>query len=767
MIIFLDSQGSLVNKQYSPIYQGSNMANEIVVVAPIPKATQVLAYFTLPNKNVTKPRLVKAETSIIDKITLEDKEYGIWSLKLDRAVTSYYGKASVQFYFVGASETLTSENVAFDILEGIAPIKPEELDDKTTLEQILELLSHIYNVNDTLEIKVEEAENKVNILENKVENKQDKLTAGANIIIKDNVISAIGGGSGGEGSSGPIDTELDKESFNAVANSPVATAIEEINQDLKGIEDRVVDLEENGSASNIVVDTEVNADSDNAISNKAVFENYVRKATTKSGMYLYARDGANDKMLGTTSAAHTGSIPPGQIPRYNYNYNDTENEISAVLLTGTPKYSYHAANKKYVDEQFNKLQSLFGEKLYAICETTDTYNSRETANGMSIVNNSQAVIKRVQGNTMSVDGVLKNATFKGIKSTGKNLFDSFSTPDYNSGKWEGNTGGEGGSLYSTGIAGTLKCNGTVNGGANGMLIGYLKAGTKITISCYLSFSDTLLSNLKDDSKAVRFVLSPKEGAYSIYGDYATKSANNTKYVKTFSIIKDGTYYLRPNYFADFNVGNVFTLTGLMINFGETALDFEPYYESKTELLNKVELGKWDIIEDGRIEKYTKQVTINGTEDWRYYGNNDGIYVYTLNLTDKASGLDTSVCNMFEYDESLSSVEKYKDDSSSNLIYFSTYVAPNTIPSDNATTEELISAATNWKNHLASLSTMLVVSYMANAPIIVEGSGKGYLDTYTVTRGGIESVIENDNSSFGVYNTLTQEYVKILEVPNEN
>ena len=756
MIIFLDGQGSLVNKQYSPIYQGSNMANEIVVVAPIPKATQVLAYFTLPNKNVTKPRLVKAETSIIDKITLEDKEYGIWSLKLDRAVTSYYGQASVQFYFISSSETLTSENVAFDILEGIAPIKPEELDDKTTLEQILELLSHIYNVNDTLEIKVEEAENKVNILENKVENKQDKLTAGANIIIQGNVISAIGGGGSGEGSSGPIDTELNKDSFNAVANSPVATAIEEINQDLKGIEDRVVDLEKNDIDGSLFV------------KNEEIDRMYGITKSSDTNMLTFTTTNDNEKNLRNSWAwakyravllsdfdqlLRLGLVDNGKVLT-----EEEKSKASAWL---------GVASNKYVDEQFNKLQSLFGEKLYAICETTDTYNSRETANGMSIVNNSQAVIKKVQGNTMSIDGVLKNATFKGLKSTGKNLFNSFSTPDYNTGKWEGNANGEGGSLYSTGMAGTLKCNGTVNGGANGMLIGYLKADTDITISCYLSFSDTLLSNLKDDSKAVRFVLSPKEGDYSIYGDYATKSANNTKYVKTFTIKKDGTYYLRPNYFADFNVDNVFTLTGLMINLGVTALDFEPYYESKTELPNKVELGKWDIIEDGRIEKYTKQVTINGTEDWRYYGNNDGIYVYTLNLTDKASGLDTSVCNLFEYDESLSSVEKYKDDSSSNLIYFSTYVAPSTIPSDNATTEELISAATNWKNHLASLSTKLVVSYMANAPIIVEGSGKGYLDTYTVTRGGIEEVIENDNSAYGVNNTLTQEYVKILEVPNEN
>ena len=259
-----------------------------------------------------------------------------------------------------------------------------------------------------------------------------------------------------------------------------------------------------------------------------------------------------------------------------------------------------------------------------------------------------------------------------------------------------------------------------------------------------------------------------KGKSNIGSDWVDKTKNNTKISKTITITASGEYYFRPtNGATTFGKSKTFTLTGLMVNLGETALEFEPYYESKTELPNKVELGKWDIIEDGRIEKYTKQVSINGTEDWRYHSNNDGIYVYTLNLTDKASGLDTSVCNMFEYDESLSSVEKYKDDSSSNLIYFSTYVAPSTIPSDNATTEELISAATNWKNHLASLPTTLIVSYMANAPIIVEGSGKGYLDTYTVNRGGIEEVIENDNSTYGVYNTLTQEYVKILEVPNEN
>ena len=114
MIIFLDSQGSLVNKQPSAIYQGSNKANEIYVVAPIPQASQVLAYFMLPNSTVTKPRYVKAETETVSSLNLGDKTYGVWYLSLDTVLTAYHGQASVQFYFISrTAETLTSESISF------------------------------------------------------------------------------------------------------------------------------------------------------------------------------------------------------------------------------------------------------------------------------------------------------------------------------------------------------------------------------------------------------------------------------------------------------------------------------------------------------------------------------------------------------------------------------------------------------------------------------------------------------------------------------
>lgn len=96
----------------------------------------------------------------------------------------------------------------------------------------------------------------------------------------------------------------------------------------------------------------------------------VKQSTSTSGWGLYGRDGTKDKMFFTISSANTAKIGAGVIPRYNYDYNNTETEIGSVLLTGTPKHSYHAANKKYIDnlpdyltltdEQKAKWQALFG-----------------------------------------------------------------------------------------------------------------------------------------------------------------------------------------------------------------------------------------------------------------------------------------------------------------------------------------------------------------------------------------------------------------------
>lgn len=66
---------------------------------------------------------------------------------------------------------------------------------------------------------------------NSVETKQDKLIAGANITIVENVISATGGGGGG---SVVVDSELNKQSTNPVQNKVITSKLEQVVSTIEG-----------------------------------------------------------------------------------------------------------------------------------------------------------------------------------------------------------------------------------------------------------------------------------------------------------------------------------------------------------------------------------------------------------------------------------------------------------------------------------------------------------------------------------------------------
>lgn len=224
MIIFLDGQGRLVNKQQEDINQGSNLANIIYLVAPIPNTTQVLAYFTLPNSTVTKPRYVIAETSSPDIIKLGNENYNVWSLKLDAPITAYYGQASVSFCFISGEEKLNSDLINFNISKGISVKLPEDLSQIKALDDILTLVSDVYGTNENLYNQVQDIDTQVEEIDNHVRaletiagvlqsDKQDKLTAGDGITIDNKVIKV------------EVDSELSTDSTNPVQNKVVTEVI--------------------------------------------------------------------------------------------------------------------------------------------------------------------------------------------------------------------------------------------------------------------------------------------------------------------------------------------------------------------------------------------------------------------------------------------------------------------------------------------------------------------------------------------------------------
>lgn len=134
MIIILDGDGSVLNKEFERINQGSNNANKIYVVAPWARNTIVNTSFELPNGYVTSNYLM---TSLMDI----NENLGIWELDItDVAMTQFYGIVKFQIKAHIDGKIISTARGKFKVEEGVDWQLPES-PDEVTYAQILDALS--------------------------------------------------------------------------------------------------------------------------------------------------------------------------------------------------------------------------------------------------------------------------------------------------------------------------------------------------------------------------------------------------------------------------------------------------------------------------------------------------------------------------------------------------------------------------------------------------------------------------------------------------
>ena len=723
MIIFLDAQASLVNKQPSFLHQGSNKANEIYVVAPIPQFNQVLAYFTLPNNNVLKPRYAKGEAEAAALLNLGNTDYGVWYLKLDTPVTAYYGQASVQFYFISQAETLTSESISFEIMKGTAPIQPEDITYNATLEQILELVADIYaentNINNAINSLDEKIDNVNTDLDTKIDteikrledSKQNKLKAGTGITILGDTIYANGI------ANVVVDTELNPDSPNVIANAPVARAINNINTDL---------------------------------------ENKLDKVTTAGTLRTYGIDGYGGQ---TTFQVITNSnnADVDRIPRYSNNTATNEVNIgnkNAVLSTGKPTKDWHCAPKEYVDdlgyEILNSVGLWVGEPVTFAEQVIEAYKLRQTANGLNgLINGALTKVTKIQGKTVVDGNILKNSYFSGIKSTNKNWFNPnlLLAPNgwtETNGVYSGNQGDIYNS-YNINKGGILKIN--TNSQVTVSFVGKNGTVENKTFGIGFKYKDGTSSSIEETA----WVLTTQFAKYSITSVvgktvdfiYVGYSNSDTIYLKDFCVRlgTDDTY----------------------IPYEESSL----YLDSR-DLTIKEELGEWDYIDvEKRIKvNATEKITFTGSADgttptdtaqqWSRQENSYGIF-FTYQKANfsqtPAGGLGTAINNIFPNRNWSSGTPCFYNDNAGTLAVF-----PNA-DKDNPT----ITTLAEWYQYLAELNTAgnpLTVAYKKQDFALSALVNSALQENkYTAWVDGSETVIQGsvDNSDVGANPTITNIY----------
>lgn len=139
MVIITDANGNIQAPTLPDnVYQGSNLANEIVFLAPLPQSNSVVITFRLPNGILIEEQFMTPYTSVPSEYNLS-----AWRYVLEDAVTKYYGQVTFQIKVRnGQGTVITSVGGTFPVLRGV-PSVPSSDPSESKWDAILEYVASI------------------------------------------------------------------------------------------------------------------------------------------------------------------------------------------------------------------------------------------------------------------------------------------------------------------------------------------------------------------------------------------------------------------------------------------------------------------------------------------------------------------------------------------------------------------------------------------------------------------------------------------------
>lgn len=153
MIFYFNASGDSIGMAPERVYQGSNKANKLYVVCPIPRSAVVSVTYELPNGE-------RSASFIMNGVMLENHKemvdkYGItfnmWEVSLEEIASAYCGCVGVQFTFnLSDGAVLKSSYQRFYVEKGIEVEEPEKGDSYQEILSFLSTLnSRLVNVENT------------------------------------------------------------------------------------------------------------------------------------------------------------------------------------------------------------------------------------------------------------------------------------------------------------------------------------------------------------------------------------------------------------------------------------------------------------------------------------------------------------------------------------------------------------------------------------------------------------------------------------------
>lgn len=145
MIFFVGSNGTINKTVESTVYQGSDGANMIYLIAPFAENLSVTATFKLPNGLIAGPYAMSLFQELPEVINSDTgKPYYGCQLALDSAVTRYYGTVTAQFCYYTSNGKIRATSLAvFTVGQGVPQKLPENNPEPDIYQSILSNISEL------------------------------------------------------------------------------------------------------------------------------------------------------------------------------------------------------------------------------------------------------------------------------------------------------------------------------------------------------------------------------------------------------------------------------------------------------------------------------------------------------------------------------------------------------------------------------------------------------------------------------------------------
>lgn len=205
---------------------------------------------------------------------------------------------------------------------------------------------------------------------------------------------------------------------------------------------------------------------------------------------------------------------------------------------------------------------------------------------------------------------LKNAFFKEIVSTGKNLFSGANVTTGNC-------------TYENGVAKQIAADTSSN---------YVWKVQLYKDTTFVSQVDVEFSNT-GRTPALTFEKTSAVNRLVFGLNGATMDTLLSIYISEFP---NGTYTITWNV-LNTTQGSI-SWNDIMLNYGSVALPYEPYTSDTLSVENPIELAEYDVAypETGEIQRQSNTVTFNGTESWYLTAQSEGYFLMALNINPHAN-----------------------------------------------------------------------------------------------------------------------------------